>query len=1067
MSETSAREAKSQTTARPAGGGLTEFVPELPVPERCNGMVALQRSAGNRAVNFLIDSNLKISSPGDRFEQEADKAADAVTVNSRSTSEWTNGHGVDKASTEATPNGNGSSLMRLNDHSASRAAQSSNAINDQLPQPVQQTLSATGEPLDRDVRSRMESRFGVDFSGVRIHTDSAAAESAQAVNALAYTVGRDVVFGSGQYQPRTHAGDRMIAHELAHVLQQGSATSTATSPATENTEARSESGPQLSLSSAPASIQREEPPGAEEPVITVGLTQWNAYWVEHVPSIDEVLDAAVELGAVDEAILKASKVQQVRPGKGNVWELKLFHPSKGEVATFRAFRSAYTGDDAELKGKQLFFVSMHSNFPAKPKDPTAQGKTGGGTPGTDKPGQPGETPKTPGPGTKGGTEEGKKKEGETKKGAEGGTGQEKKETPPPPVAQPADKKEPEEELPNRDYNELLKDNPRWQTMSKADRKLLDEYAKLSGEDLSKKGNIGSVNTDIKLSIALKLSSSWPAEVAEAAKAAFTDPAFVIMLVVTLAIYVGLWLVPDPSFITKALAGTLTAVLLLQFAWEDIYGLAKAWFDLETRCKLATTIDELKAAGDQFSRKVGSVGFDILLFIATWGLGKAAGPRIAKVGAARGVKTAEVGVAGAETKVAAAEGKPGSGAAQPATPEAAKLIDQAKTNAKGTTSTAVLDALADLLPKTAREGLRNFRDSNPSAESILRTLDGINRSGKDITKFLADKGVTPEAKRAVKVELEQAKVELAKSKLKLARAKLIESRTIKDATLRKAVREQQYSTIKALLNEIGAMEGTELSKAIKAGDANKVITEVRRILEQAATPKVAETQGAVGEAMQRAKLEAKYAKRKGITFLNNIAVIRRVTGYRTITEWRVAEEARIKAAEPDIDPAKLKRMLSRGAARYFEYDGHLWESVGEIDAVVAEPGAKGKLRPVELAEVKAGGQQSASDAAAQLDAAATGLKQIGAGAGADLKIVELSGKKTVAADLTEAFDLSNVDSAQKTTVGPKESAFPEQLDLTAEELTALAQSLMQNLPPAGPQTIPPTSLPRKEESPPPP
>ena len=67
----------------------------------------------------------------------------------------------------------------------------------------------------------MEPRFGHDFSQVRVHADDRAAESARAVNALAYTVGRDVVFGRGQYMPGTMEGMRLMAHELTHVIQQG------------------------------------------------------------------------------------------------------------------------------------------------------------------------------------------------------------------------------------------------------------------------------------------------------------------------------------------------------------------------------------------------------------------------------------------------------------------------------------------------------------------------------------------------------------------------------------------------------------------------------------------------------------------------------------------------------------------------------------------------------------------------------------------------------------------------------------------------------------------------------
>ena len=90
-----------------------------------------------------------------------------------------------------------------------------------VPDSVHHVLASSGRPLDASVRSFMEPRFGQDFSHVRVHTDSRAHESARAVGALAYTVGRNVVFGAGQYAPGTGDGRRLLAHELAHVVQQG------------------------------------------------------------------------------------------------------------------------------------------------------------------------------------------------------------------------------------------------------------------------------------------------------------------------------------------------------------------------------------------------------------------------------------------------------------------------------------------------------------------------------------------------------------------------------------------------------------------------------------------------------------------------------------------------------------------------------------------------------------------------------------------------------------------------------------------------------------------------------
>lgn len=89
-----------------------------------------------------------------------------------------------------------------------------------VPPIVHEVLRSSGQALDAQTRAFMEPRFGHDFSRVKVHTDTRAAESARAVNALAYTIGRDVVFGMGQYQPGTMEGKRLLAHELTHVVQQ-------------------------------------------------------------------------------------------------------------------------------------------------------------------------------------------------------------------------------------------------------------------------------------------------------------------------------------------------------------------------------------------------------------------------------------------------------------------------------------------------------------------------------------------------------------------------------------------------------------------------------------------------------------------------------------------------------------------------------------------------------------------------------------------------------------------------------------------------------------------------------
>ncbi len=94
---------------------------------------------------------------------------------------------------------------------------------------VSAALQSSGQALDETTRASMQARFGHDFSRVRVHTDEKASESARAVGADAYTTGKDIFFQSGQYQPNTAEGKRLLAHELTHVVQQSGQTTSSPS----------------------------------------------------------------------------------------------------------------------------------------------------------------------------------------------------------------------------------------------------------------------------------------------------------------------------------------------------------------------------------------------------------------------------------------------------------------------------------------------------------------------------------------------------------------------------------------------------------------------------------------------------------------------------------------------------------------------------------------------------------------------------------------------------------------------------------------------------------------------
>jgi hypothetical protein len=100
------------------------------------------------------------------------------------------------------------------------AALPHHAATSAAPSVVQNVLSASGRPLDPSARAMFEPRFGRSFAHVRVHEGEQAARSAQAINALAFTYGRHIVFNAGRYDASSTDGRRLIAHELAHVVQQ-------------------------------------------------------------------------------------------------------------------------------------------------------------------------------------------------------------------------------------------------------------------------------------------------------------------------------------------------------------------------------------------------------------------------------------------------------------------------------------------------------------------------------------------------------------------------------------------------------------------------------------------------------------------------------------------------------------------------------------------------------------------------------------------------------------------------------------------------------------------------------
>jgi hypothetical protein len=581
------------------------------------------------------------------------------------------------------------------------------------------------------------------------------------------------------------------------------------------------------------------------------------------------------------------------------------------------------------------------------------------------------------------------------------------------AAEPVDDASPDKLETLDDFDKQFKYDPGWQKLSKEDRKLLLEYAKASPEEI-KEGKIdfAKVTTEMKISMALKLSdTTLLGEMGAAAKAAFTDPTFIITLIVIVAIYVGLWLTPEPSGITKLAAGILTIVLLAQFAWHDIYGFAKAWFALSEECSRATSVDVLKKSGDKFLKTIGPIGFDIALAIVMWGAGKAVGPKLSKMGIERATVRAETAVKIAETK-------PGSGGKTPtATVESPKLPD--KVSLKDKTPSEILDIFESNLKPDGKRGLKKIRN-NLGDSKVLEILEGQQNKGLDLDHFLAEKGISPEVEAS-------ARAELVVAKARLLRVKLLELELISDPVLRRSI-QRCRKRLKSLEN----IKDTKKLESQKSEILNDLI-------------------GDLGEAFGQAMLKGEYAgKGHEYKVLVNIEAVIEVPGFKSIAEWKAAQ---IKAGNI---------IEARDLGRFREAQGSVWESLAEADAMVVKKDPSGKLQPVEIEQVKTGRGDKHSEASTQNTNFIDALKKIADGA-KDIKLFEKVDKAQLGSERTGEFNLSDLSKIKKSTrATPEKTGFDKKLPDNREVLGELAKSILESGLPTQANPLPlPTTAPREQ------
>ena len=185
---------KKKTATASSGRGLLQ--------RKCSRCGSRSKTGGEceDCRNKQVQAKLAVGAVNDRHEQEADRVAEQV---------------LEGRNPGPHPGSSPVRIQRLSSVPGSVEVPESAA--------VERAIKAGGRPMSPGLRLEMERRFGHDFSRVRVHTGDAAAASAEALGADAYTTGPDVVFAANRYAPHTRDGQRLLAHELTHVVQQSSA----------------------------------------------------------------------------------------------------------------------------------------------------------------------------------------------------------------------------------------------------------------------------------------------------------------------------------------------------------------------------------------------------------------------------------------------------------------------------------------------------------------------------------------------------------------------------------------------------------------------------------------------------------------------------------------------------------------------------------------------------------------------------------------------------------------------------------------------------------------------------
>jgi hypothetical protein len=324
-------------------------------------------------------------------------------------------------------------------------------------------------------------------------------------------------------------------------------------------------------------------------------------------------------------------------------------------------------------------------------------------------------------------------------------------------------------------------------------------------------------------------------------------------------------------------------------------------------------------------------------------------------------------------------------------------------------------------------LAKFRSAKGDA-TTLKAVEGKAAKG-DLARFFEEQAL-PEAAAA------QAQGALAQARLKLARMKLIEMETVLDPKLKAQARRELVQQLKTWFENLWGRE--EAAKA-SGRKLDALVAEL-------------------GESLQRSQLAEAFPAERGFRILSNFEIVRKLQNFTSVADY-----------------------VAQGGNKYklrFGRNGEVFESITEVDAVVAEPTPAGKLKPVRLEQAKTGAGDSPTQAASQNTKAITGYDSAAAAQGQPLgglravaagdpnvRVFERLGGRELGRELTADLDLTGIDAVEQKTRGPQGKGFDASFPFPVDLLQDVAASLqLPNYPRPVGSVKPPQVSPEPEHEP---